>query len=206
MIKELIASGEIPPHTPLHERDVADRVGVSRTPVREALRLLAQEGWLCLSGRTYHVKPLTRKDVREIFELRLSNELLALELGFNRLVSGGVAEIHSLWEEMKQYFDDGDCVSFLKADRDFHTALARASGNGRLLAIITGLTENFVVYGVQSFQADSERRQAILSEIKDILDAISQYDLSTARATLTYHILSGRRVLMEHTTEDEDGE
>jgi len=138
VLKEEILTCELGPGTPIYEGEIAERLHVSKTPVREALGMLIHEGLVEVRPRQgYRVTDLTLADVQEAFQLRLLLEPAAAELAAERATAEQLQELRSLVEA-----DDGAS----KADRvrqasRFHAALAEASGNSRLAGTLRNLLE-----------------------------------------------------------------
>jgi DNA-binding GntR family transcriptional regulator len=134
LLREMIVTGELAEGTPLVQRDLADRIGVSQTPVRVGLSELARDGLVEVTGTGRSlVSRLTREDLEEIYAARLGLEGLAARAGAPALDDQGYAEMRSLMGELEQIARRRDVEAYLRARWDFHAICYRASGRTRLV-------------------------------------------------------------------------
>src|SRR6478672_3305001 len=140
MLRELIISGELPQGTPLVQRDLAQRIGVSQTPVRIGLSELARDGLVHVTdtGRAV-VSKLTREDLEEIYAARLGLEGLAARVGAAALTDDDVARMQKLMGELVRLAKHRDVEAYLRARWDFHAICYEASGRVRLVAEVERL-------------------------------------------------------------------
>jgi DNA-binding GntR family transcriptional regulator len=139
-IRALVMSGELRPGDRLVEEPLAQRFGVSRPPVREALRLLQRDGIVTSVPRKgFIVVPITAEDVREIYELRFGLERTAVELSVPVKDPQRLQPMRDALEVMRGEAAQGDQDLMLAANSSFHHALVGLAGNGRLLAAYTSL-------------------------------------------------------------------
>ncbi|CAG0967399.1 HTH-type transcriptional repressor RspR [Burkholderiales bacterium] len=132
-LRELITEGELAAGARLNERALGDRLGVSRTPLREAFRLLAADGLVVLEpNRGARVVALSSQDIRESFEVMGALEALAGELACARLTGGEVAEIKALTFEMLACHARADLPAYYRLNRAIHDRIALAAGNDLL--------------------------------------------------------------------------
>jgi DNA-binding GntR family transcriptional regulator len=132
-IRKLIVSGELAPGDKLNEPPLAERLGISRPPLREALRTLESEGLLEQSPRRgYRVVSMTESDIDEIYSLRRALETFALD----RLLAEKDPSVYSaldpIMKAMRSAAKRGDQAAVIQANVDFHTALVDAAGHRRL--------------------------------------------------------------------------
>ena len=137
ILRDAILSGQLPPGSMLIERELAERLGVSKTPVREALSLLDHEGLIqTVPRKGYFVSPITVQDVHNYFDLRLILEAASAEMAAARATDEQIEHLASL-------VPDGnsaeDISQLLSRNVEFHDAIARLSGNERLAALIRKL-------------------------------------------------------------------
>jgi DNA-binding GntR family transcriptional regulator len=132
-LRELIIEGELAPGTRLNERALGERLGISRTPLREALRVLAAEGLVLLHpNRGAQVVTLSGDDVRESFEVMSSLEALSGELACQRITDAEVAEIKALTFEMLACHARADLPAYYRLNRRIHDHINRAARNALL--------------------------------------------------------------------------
>src|ERR671932_262027 len=142
-LKQDILTCELAPGTQIFEGELAARYGTSKTPVREALSWLGQEGLVqVLPRRGYLVAPVTLRDVQEVFQLRLLLETAAAELAAEHVSEEGLRQLKALVGVRYTYRDRASYARFLRANREFHVAVAEASGNGRMAAFVSRLLED----------------------------------------------------------------
>ncbi len=140
LLRELIVSGELPEGTPLVQRELAHRIGVSQTPVRSGLSELEREGLVEVTdtGRAL-VSRLTREDLEEIYAARLGLEGLAARAGAARLDDAAVTRMKTLMTELQRLAKRQDVDAYLRARWDFHAICYDASGRTRLVAEVERL-------------------------------------------------------------------
>ena len=132
-LRELITEGALAPGSRLNERALGDRLGVSRTPLREAFRLLAADGLVDLEpNRGARVVALSERDIRELFELMGALEALAGELASARISDADVAELKALTFEMLACHARSDLPAYYRINRAIHDRIALAAGNEML--------------------------------------------------------------------------
>lgn len=180
----------------LSEQDVADRLGISRTPIREALLLLAAEELVELvPKRGARVAPLAGREIRELMELRGIVERYTAE----RLVAAGrapVRELGELLERQRGLTGSDQAREFIAVDQLFHSTLVSAVGNALLERHYDGLRSRQVRAGVVALYAQRGRQEAVLEEHRAILDALAAGDAEGACAAIDAHLESTLRVLL----------
>ncbi len=187
-MREAILSGKLKPGERLMEVQLAEEMGVSRTPVREAIRKLELEGLVVMVPRKgAYVAGLTLKDVAEVFEIRSSLEGLAAALAADRITDEEVEALDNILKEISDAVAKGDIDKVIKKDGEFHQILFSASRNSRLVQMINNLKEQIDRFRVQSF-SNPVRLKNVLSEHKEIFDAIKQGNIENAEKLAKEHI------------------
>ncbi len=187
-IREAILNGRLKPGERLMEVQLAEEMGVSRTPVREAIRKLELEGLVVMVPRKgAYVATLTLKDAAEVFEIRSSLEGLAAALAAERITDEEVTSLDRILEAISTAGEKGDIKTIIKKDMEFHQVLFSASRNDRLAQIINNLKEQIDRFRMQSF-SNPARLKSVLSEHKNILDSIKQGDAENAERLAKEHI------------------
>jgi DNA-binding GntR family transcriptional regulator len=178
----MIRTKQILPGDFLSENSVARDLAMSRTPVREAIRRLAQEGALVvLPNRGVVVAQLTVEDLEEIYEVREVLEGLASRNAAIRATPEIIGQLESLVERMRETIPPGDENTFSDLDMEFHATIAGASGNSRLKNLLAGMrTANAVAHFRPDFRPHNPRTARSLEEHAELLAAIRDRDPETA--------------------------
>jgi DNA-binding GntR family transcriptional regulator len=139
-IRALIVEGQLAPGTRIHEGDFGKALGVSRTPLREALKVLASEGLMELvPGRGAVVKKLTAKDVAEMLDVLVELEALGGRLACRLATDAQIAALRRTHDEMMAFYASGNRLEYYWRNQAIHTALAELSGNALLATLHQGL-------------------------------------------------------------------
>ena len=180
-----IQRGQLAPGTRLRQSELAQRFGVSTTPVREALAFLQAEGLVRIDPhRGAIVFRPAAEDVRASFEIRIALEALAVELAVGRLDESQLNELQSLIDDMRRVEEPTEWVEL--NDR-FHLMLYNAAGNPRLVEMIQSLRESSRYY-IQLFVARHLRTHAADDEHQEILDAVRAGRTSNASKAMKRHL------------------
>jgi DNA-binding GntR family transcriptional regulator len=202
MIWRQLIKGERQPGERLTDTELAAQLGLSRTPVRQALHRLAQEELVRLDARRgFSVRVFSAQDVREIYDVRRSLEVLALRLAAPRLSPDDLQEqlrrLYAVRDALRTRADRSAHVLHLQADLTFHNLLIRTAGNGRLLRILAALRSQQALfqYWDISFPQASETAG---EEHERILLALIAGETDQAAALMAQHITNSRnRVLRD---------
>lgn len=197
VLRQSIISNELAAGTVLLERGVAERLGVSRTPVREAFQQLASTGLVRLiPNRGAEVSPLTAEDVREIIQLRERLETLAVRLATENATEAELAELGDQVEAMRQALESGDFQAQYALDNRFHATLACLAKNGRLLAILQTLSDQIQRLTYLSV-GDTERAQQSFLQHQAVYEAMRRREPDASEAAMGEHIRSIRSHLFK---------
>ncbi|MEA4876973.1 MAG: GntR family transcriptional regulator [Aminobacterium sp.] len=194
-IKTSILSLEYPPEAILQERDLAESLGVSRTPIREAIHRLSQEGWLRTHARkNIQVRSVSVEDLKEVFEVRRTLEVSMLSLVFNAKCHRHAADIMSDHiSHMKNSVDN--LYSFITSDQDFHSANFMAFGNFRFQKIWNAISEEMIWLGVIAMTVGEERFYRVLSDHSAFCDAVRSGQRREAKNALLRHLNDTEQLL-----------
>lgn len=191
---EDIRHGVVPPGSHLTEEGLAEKFGVSRTPVREALRRLAQDGLVERSSRGMVVPPISPERMREIYPIVACLEGLAARIAAERKDPDVVALLRDLQEQMRRCFDDGDIERFLELNAQLHGALIDRCGNASLIATLQRFRAPMRHY--RTIVLHMPGRAALsVEEHARIVDAIEAGDAPGAEAAMRAHIEGSARIL-----------
>lgn len=199
-IRTAIADGTLRPGERLMEIQLAEELGISRTPVREAIRKLELEGIVVMIPRrgTY-VSDISIKDVTEIYEIRLSLDMLAASLAAERINDDELEEMNRQLIMTANYAAQRDVEHLVECDSVFHDVLYRAARNERLVTIINNLRDQLTNLRGRSM-AQPGRLTDTLQEHRNLLDAIANRDPEQAALAARVHIENAERTLLESLT------
>ncbi len=200
VLKEKILRGELKPGVQISVPTTAIALGVSRTPVNDALKRLANDGLVeILPRQGTFVTELTSRDVAEIFDMRLMIELYAVEVVFQR---GGVAQLldtlQGLMAAMEQAIagnDFRDHETFASNDQDFHALLVKSIGNNRLFRTYTQLHAN--THGARIHYFASSDAQETQNEHRAIMAGFQNGNVAEVTAALHTHISRVQNKILE---------
>ena len=175
-LREEIVTGGLAPGQRIVQDDLAERFGVSRVPLREALKVLEGEGQVVHHAhRGYVVASLSIDDLLEVYRLRAILEAEALRVGVPRLTDDDVSRIEQLAVDVEAAGDDGDLAALTAANRRFHFAIFEASGLPRLVRLLRQLWDATDAYRSVYFAVPVNRRR-VRSEHRAIVRALRQRD------------------------------
>jgi DNA-binding GntR family transcriptional regulator len=186
----------------LNEVELAQDVGVSRTPVREALLLLAADGLIeMVPKRGAYVPPLSGRQIKELMELRTLLEQHAASVTLaNRSVP--VAAMRAALAEQESLLtgdahDNDAAREFIEWDRQFHQALVDAAGNELIARTYAGLRTRQVRVGVAALFRTTDRQRAVCAEHERIVEALAANDEDAAREAISDHLRITLRLFLE---------
>jgi len=183
LLRELVITGELAAGEQLRQRDLAQRFGVSQTPVREAMRRLESEGLLiCDTHRGFTVVPPDDGRIEENFQIRAALESLGASLAARKIDAGGLARLRDLNEEMRALADDDPLYAEL--NREFHFTVYSCAGSPLLLSLMRLLWASLHPGPrVSRSHAESARQHDA------ILSALTEGDAAAASARTYQHIM-----------------
>lgn len=180
-----------------NEKAIAADLGISRTPVREALlELAAQDLILFLPRRGLMVNRFTRRDVDEIFELRKAIELAAVEKITLASPPFDLFEIEESLLKQRKAAKEKDYLAFMEADRMFHTSLSELTNNRRLIAILENLRDIIHVMGAKALALEG-RALEVIEEHQAIFAAIRRGKSEEARQAMACHLDQSKEAVEE---------
>ncbi len=183
------------PGTFINEQQVATAVGVSRTPVREALLMLAAESFIQLvPHRGAFVAPVPGREIAETMQARTLIECWAAATCMREGRSPHLT-MGRLLDRQRKLLEDGSARDFIELDRQFHVLLVRAGGNTVLERMYEGVQARHVLLGVVAIERSSTRRKEVLEEHQAILDALSTGDRVRCEQAIHRHLVTTRDVL-----------
>lgn len=187
-LRELICSGELTQGQRLDERALAKALGVSRTPVREAVTRLVSDG--LIEHRPYQgnfVRTFSVDQVAGLYDVRGALEVLAIREAVQRLTDETVGTVRSALDAACEALEADDLDAFAEADRRFHKVIAESSGNGTLILLLANLEAQIqLVRGVANQIPNLVERTTL--ERQQILEALESRDVDRAGELMAAHI------------------
>ena len=193
-LRDMIVEGELAPGAHIPERTLCERFGISRTPLREALKALGSEGLVnLLPNRGAVVAALTLKDVDDVVKVIDALEGLAAVAACETMTDAKLANIEDLHRQMVARRRDGDLMGYFKLNQAIHEAIVDAADNPVASTIYRSLLARIRRYRFIG-NRESERWEQALAEHEHFLDALRQRDGALLRQLLHSHLRNGWRV------------
>lgn len=203
-LRTLIIEGDLAPGVKLNERELSERLQVSRTPLREALKLLTAEGLVeHLPNRGAQVARLTEDAIVQAFEVMAALEGLSGELACARVTMTEVAEIRALHYEMRARHARGDLSAYYRLNADIHRAINRAARNAVLAETYDRINARLQAFRFRS-NFDIDKWNAAVREHDAMLEALENRDSAKLRAVLIAHLNNKRDVVLAQLRADRE--
>ncbi|MEU5850315.1 GntR family transcriptional regulator [Saccharopolyspora shandongensis] len=202
-LRNAIVSGELAPGQPIRQDTIAQRLGVSRVPLREALKTLEAEGQVIYQPhRGYSVAELSLSDLLEVYRMRELLESEAAAVATERLTDADLARITDAQGDVEKAADSGDLVAMIAANRRFHFALLEPAGMPRLLRVVRTLWDATDAYRAVYYNSSSNRERvrhehdSIVAAVADrraddlvrLLDEHRRHAVDALRATIASEV------------------
>ena len=201
-LRQAILKGELKPGERLMEIALAEKLGVSRTPIREAMRKLELEGLVVMIPRRgAQVANITEKDLNDVLEVRIALENLSIENACARMTE---EQLDELWKAAKSFEstrDEGNLVKLAEADVAFHEIIYKSSDNRRLNQVLNNLREQIYRYRVE-YLKDEETRKLLVKEHEELYRAIKNRDVKLAQEISFQHIENQREAIIRSIREE----
>ncbi len=187
-LRQGILTGELKPGERLMEIHLANRLGVSRTPIREAIRMLELEGLVTMVPRRgSEVSRISKQDLRDVLEVRRSLDALAVRLACDRITQDEKNNLKKAAKEFENSTKTKDATTIAKADVQFHDIILAASKNKRLIQMVNNLAERVYRYRLEYIK-DCRNHPRLIEEHELILDYIEQGLKEQAQHAIETHI------------------
>jgi DNA-binding GntR family transcriptional regulator len=200
-LREAIIGGRLKPGERLMEAQLAEELGVSRTPVREAIRKLELEGFVAMLPRKgAYVAGISLKDIVDVFEIRGALEALAAGLAAERITEGELDQMERCLLQASEAGDRENLSAFVAVDTGFHELIYRASRNQRLFQIVTLLQEQVQRFRTVSLSQPGRFKDAT-EEHRQIIEAISERNVELAQNLAKEHIENAEQSMLQSLKE-----
>lgn len=187
-LRQAILRGELKPGERLMEIQLANKLGVSRTPIREAIRKLELEGLVLMIPRKgAEVAEITEKNLRDVLEVRGALEELAVQLACDRINKEGIENLRRAAKEFEAVLDSADITRIAEADVAFHDIIYNATDNRRLIQLLNNLREQMYRYRVE-YLKQKDCHPKLMAEHLDIIEAIEKGERDKASKITSQHI------------------
>lgn len=204
-LRQAILKGELKPGERLMEIALAEKLGVSRTPIREAMRKLELEGLVVMIPRRgAQVANITEKDLNDVLEVRIALENVAIEKACTRMSEEDMGRLWLAAKEFERTMAEGNLVRLAEADVAFHEIIYRASDNKRLNQVLNNLREQIYRYRVE-YLKEEETRNVLVKEHEELTKAIRERDVKKAQEISFCHIENQRRAIIQSIEAEEAG-
>ena len=187
-LRQAILRGELKPGERLMEIQLANKLGVSRTPIREAIRKLELEGLVLMIPRKgAEVAEITEKSLRDVLEVRRALEELAVELVCEKITEEQIQDLKDAAEEFKESLESGDITRIAEADVKFHDVIYMATDNQKLIQLLNNLREQMYRYRVEYLKR-SDFHQQLIDEHEEIIETIESGQKDRAVQVVCQHV------------------
>ena len=188
-LRDAILTGKLVPGERLMENQLADKLGVSRTPVREALRMLELENLVELVPRKgAQVLDMSEKDITNILEVRSALEGLATSLACKKMSKEDLQQLKSMEADFEKAVADNDVEHFVDIDEDFHDLIFAATENDKLIHIFKNLRIQLYRYRMAQAKNNETSMSTIVAHHRSIIRAIENHDAEEGASIAQGHI------------------
>ena len=197
-LRQGILTGELKPGERLMEIHLAQKLGVSRTPIREAIRMLELEGLVTMVPRKgAEVARISEDDLKDVLEVRKVLESLATRLACERITEEQKIMLSNAADEFVKATSSGDATAIAQADVRFHDEIINASGNKRLAQMINNLAERIYRYRLEYIK-DEKNHKRLIEEHAFIMKNVIEGNVSEAVGCAEKHIDNQEENVLSH--------
>lgn len=202
-LREAILRGDLVPGERLMELQLASKLGVSRTPIREAIRMLEQEGLaITIPRKGAIVAGMTEKDMQDVLEIREALEELSVQVACDKITDEQIAMLRETMENFKESLESGDIKRMAEADVEFHNVIYQATDNPKLINMLSNLQEQMYRYRVE-YLKNPDNHDQLLQEHEAIYKGILEKDKDGVTQMIRRHI-SNQVDVVKHIIRDQE--
>lgn len=196
-IRDAILKGTLKPGERVSEPDLAERFGISRTPIREAFRQLESEGYLQVIPRKGAVvASLSERDVEEFYAIKIILEGFAARMAAEKLTDKDIERLEAINEKLEEIVKDGDVKTFFRVHNEFHEVFIKAAGNEKLFEMINQLVMKFKRLRLASLSHPG-RMEFSVEEHRNMIEAFKNNDGERADQLVKHAATKGADVLIQ---------
>ncbi len=197
-LRDAILRGELEPGEHLMEVQLANKLGVSRTPIREAIRQLQTEGLVIMTPRKGAVvAEITREDLTDVLEVRITLEKMAVALACENINQDEIERLKKSQQELENMLGNDKLTDIANKDEEFHDIIYGASRNKRLIQILNNLREQLYRYRIEYIK-DEQKWVTLVEEHNLLIAAIENKDIEEAKNVIRKHIDNQRKTILEN--------
>lgn len=195
MLRDLIMTGKLKEGDKINENELCETLGISKTPLREALRVLSVEGLIRLVPHrgSFVTKP-TFEEIAEMFDVMSLLEGFCAKEACAKLTSKDFTRIEKLHAKLEENFEIRDQEEYIRTNNQYHSLVQKIAGNRTLNQIVNGLRKKILLYRFQSLNLP-ERFEHSIREHRDLLEAFRQRDQKRAEALMRRHLQNQSQAL-----------
>jgi DNA-binding GntR family transcriptional regulator len=202
-LREAILKGELKPGERLMELQLAAKLGVSRTPIREAIRMLELEGLAVTTPRKgAEVARMTEKDMEDVLQIRKVLDELAVQLACDKINASHLKAMESAIRTFEEASKARNVKQVAQADEAFHDAIYQAADNAKLMTLLNNLREQIYRYRVE-YLKDENVYQTLLSEHKIIYESLKDGDKDRVTRITSQHIVN-QEIFMKNMIQEQE--
>ncbi len=203
-LRQAILTGELKPGERLMEIHLANKLGVSRTPIREAIRKLELEGLVTMIPRRgAEVAQITEKSMNDVLEVRRAMDVLCVELACERISEEELAQLKLACEHFEQTVKTKDVKKIAQADVALHDIILQATGNRRLIQLVNNLSEQMYRYRYEYIK-DFSQHETLVEEHRIIYESMVKKDKETASEAAKVHIDNQKKAIIKQIRLDRE--
>lgn len=203
-LRQAILTGELKPGERLMEIHLANRLGVSRTPIREAIRKLELEGLVTMIPRRgAEVAQITEKSMSDVLEVRRAMDALCAQLACERITEEALEHLKEACERFEQATRTKDVKKIAQADVELHDIILQATGNNRLIQLVNNLSEQMYRYRFEYIK-DFSQHERLVEEHRIIYESLVRRDREQAARAAETHIDNQKRAIIQQIRLDRE--
>jgi DNA-binding GntR family transcriptional regulator len=205
-LRQAILTGELKPGERLMEIHLANKLGVSRTPIREAIHKLELEGLVTMIPRRgAEVAQITEKSMSDVLEVRRAMDALCAELACDRITEEETEQLNQACENFRRATQTKDVKKIAQADVELHDIIVEATGNKRLVQLVNNLSEQMYRYRFEYIK-DFSQHERLVEEHRIIYESIVNKDKETASEAAKLHIDNQKKAIIRQIRLDRAGQ
>ena len=202
-LREAILKGELKPGERLMELQLASKLGVSRTPIREAIRMLELEGLaVTVPRKGAEVAKMTEKDMEDVLQIRKALDELAVGLACDNIQESDLEKLHVALKSFEASTRGHDVKRVAQADVEFHDVIYQAANNPKLVNMLNNLREQIYRYRVEYLKNDTIY-PTLIREHEEIFDCLKRKDRDEVIRVMSYHVVNQEMMVKNIIREQE---